>query len=49
MELAEGEGFEPPRPFGLPVFKTGAFTNSAILPKNFADPRIGSNEHLLIT
>lgn len=31
--LAEGEGLEPPRPFGLPVFKTGAFTNSAILPK----------------
>ena len=29
----EGEGFEPPSPFwGLPVFKTGAFSHSATPP-----------------
>ena len=30
--LAEVEGFEPPNPCGLPVFKTGAFNHSATLP-----------------
>ena len=30
--LAEGEGFEPPRPCGPPVFKTGAINHSAIPP-----------------
>ena len=30
--VAEGEGFEPPRPCGPPVFKTGAFNHSAIPP-----------------
>lgn len=30
--MAEGEGFEPPVPFSTPVFKTGAFDHSAILP-----------------
>lgn len=27
--MAEGEGFEPPRPFGLTVFKTAAIDHSA--------------------
>ena len=27
-ELAEGEGFEPPIPCGIPVFKTGAFNRT---------------------
>src|SRR5581483_8787852 len=31
-ELAEGEGFEPPRARALPVFKTGAFDRSATPP-----------------
>src|SRR3972149_5377470 len=30
--LAEGEGFEPPIPCGIPVFKTGAFNRSATPP-----------------
>ena len=30
--MAEEQGFEPWRPFGLPVFKTGAFNRSAIPP-----------------
>jgi hypothetical protein len=30
--MAEGEGFEPPEPFGSPVFKTGALNHSATLP-----------------
>ena len=30
--MAEGEGFEPPRPCGPPVFKTGAINHSAIPP-----------------
>ena len=33
MELAEGVGFEPTRPFGLPVFKTGAINHSTTPPK----------------
>ncbi len=28
--FAEGEGFEPPVPFGTTVFKTAAFDRSAI-------------------
>ena len=31
--MAEGEGFEPPKPCGSPVFKTSAFNLSAIPPK----------------
>ena len=30
--LAEGAGFEPASPLGLPVFKTGAINHSAIPP-----------------
>jgi hypothetical protein len=30
--MAEGEGFEPPIPAGIPVFKTGAFDRSATPP-----------------
>ena len=30
--VAEGEGFEPPIPCGIPVFKTGAFNRSATPP-----------------
>ena len=30
--LAEGEGFEPPVPLSTPVFKTGVFDHSTILP-----------------
>ena len=30
--LTEREGFEPPRAFALPVFKTGAFSHSATSP-----------------
>ena len=31
---AEGVGFEPTRPFGLPVFKTGAINHSTTPPEN---------------
>jgi hypothetical protein len=31
--MAVGEGFEPPRPFGLTVFKTAAIGHSAIPPE----------------
>jgi hypothetical protein len=31
--MAEGEGFEPPIPCGIPVFKTGAFNRSATPPE----------------
>ena len=31
-EMAEAEGFEPPMPFDMPVFKTGAFSRSATPP-----------------
>jgi hypothetical protein len=27
-KMAEGEGFEPPIPCGIPVFKTGAFNRT---------------------
>ena len=30
--VAEGVGFEPTIPCGIPVFKTGAFVRSAIPP-----------------
>ena len=30
---AEKEGFEPPIPLGMPVFKTGAINRSAISPR----------------
>ena len=32
-DVAEGEGFEPSSPCGLPVFKTGAINHSAIPPR----------------
>lgn len=32
VETAVGEGFEPPSPFRLPGFESGAFSLSAILP-----------------
>ena len=32
--MAEGEGFEPPEPFGSTVFKTAAFNHSANPPQN---------------
>src|ERR1700747_1235778 len=32
-KLAEGVGFEPTRPFGLPVFKTGAINHSTTPPQ----------------
>jgi hypothetical protein len=37
--MAEGVGFEPTRPFGLPVFKTGAINHSTTPPERaaFAD------------
>ena len=31
---AERVGFEPTIPFGMPVFKTGAFNHSATSPNN---------------
>ena len=31
--MAEGEGFEPPKPFGSAVFKTAAIDHSANPPK----------------
>jgi hypothetical protein len=31
--MAEGEGFEPPKPFGLTVFKTAAIVHSANPPE----------------
>ena len=34
-QLAEAQGFEPWKPFGLPVFKTGAIDHSAKLPDVF--------------
>lgn len=33
MELEEGRGFEPLRPFSLAVFKTAAIDHSAIPPE----------------
>ena len=33
--LAEGEGFEPPDPFGSTVFKTAAFGHSATPPNAY--------------
>ncbi len=34
---AEREGFEPPIPFSMPVFKTGAFDHSAISPFDYLE------------
>ena len=34
--MAEGVRFELTRPFGLPVFKTGAINRSATPPENLA-------------
>lgn len=36
-KAAEVEGFEPPVPFGTPVFKTGAISHSAKLPKRWLE------------
>jgi hypothetical protein len=36
-EVAEGVGFEPTRPFGLPVFKTGAINHSTTPPEQVHD------------
>ena len=33
--MAEGEGFEPPEPFGSTVFKTAAFNHSANPPDSY--------------
>ncbi len=33
VRMAEGEGFEPPEPFGSTVFKTAAFDHSATPPR----------------
>ena len=35
IEMAEGVRFELTRPFGLPVFKTGAINRSATPPENW--------------
>ena len=32
-QMAEGEGFEPPEPFGSTVFKTAAIDHSATPPQ----------------
>ena len=42
MVLAESEGFEPPSPYGLTVFKTAAFDRSANspLPAQFTSYRL---------
>ena len=42
--MAEGEGFEPPEPFGSMVFKTTAFDRSATLPAICAGNRLLKNE-----
>ncbi len=38
--LAESEGFEPPSPFGLAVFKTAAFDRSANSPDEILPVRM---------
>ena len=35
IKMAEGVRFELTRPFGLPVFKTGAINRSATPPENW--------------
>jgi hypothetical protein len=35
LKMAEGVRFELTRPFGLPVFKTGAINRSATPPENW--------------
>jgi hypothetical protein len=42
VRMAEGVGFEPTRPFGLPVFKTGAFDHSATPPVKKSGPGRGN-------
>ena len=39
--LAESEGFEPPSPFGLAVFKTAAFDRSANSPGGIVKAPLG--------
>ena len=46
LRVAESEGFEPPSPYGLTVFKTAAFDRSANSPLPVYDrlrflPRVG--------
>ena len=41
LKLAEGEGFDPPCPFGTSAFKADAFANSAIPPKQKSKPPCG--------
>gem|GEM_PF-3777118 len=42
--LAEGVGFEPTRPFGLPVFKTGAINRSTTPPGLFVCSKFATAE-----
>ena len=39
--MAEGAGFEPAFPFGIPVFKTGALSRSATPPQYLFYRRAG--------
>ena len=41
--MAEGVRFELTRPFGLPVFKTGAINRSATPPENLVIYRISES------
>ena len=40
IKAAEGVGFEPTMPCGIPVFKTGAFDRSATPPGQPEDRKI---------
>ena len=40
VEMAEGVGFEPTRPFGLLVFQTSAFDHSATPPLKIEHPGV---------
>ena len=42
--MAEGVGFEPTRPFGLPVFKTGAINRSTTPPGLFVFSKFATAE-----
>src|ERR1700738_4125047 len=44
--MAEGVGFEPTRPFGLPVFKTGAINHSTTPPENLDREKCAIAERL---
>jgi hypothetical protein len=47
--MAERVGFEPTKPFGLPVFKTGAINHSAISPFSSLQPIEGEELVELVT